>query len=58
MVVQIQGYKPSATAEKHHKMRPLELLRLHHERIEPWVLEQAGATFDRASEQGKLRAVT
>ena len=39
-------------------MRPLELLRLHHERIEPWVLEQAGATFDRASEQGKLRAVT
>ena len=27
VVAQIQGHKPSATAEKHYKVRPLELLR-------------------------------
>jgi integrase len=42
IVAQIQGHKPSATAEKHYKRRPLDLLRLHHERIEVWMLEQAG----------------
>jgi integrase len=42
VVAQIQGHKPSATAEKHYKRRPLELLRVHHEKIEAWVLEQAG----------------
>src|SRR3989339_1384652 len=29
VVAQIQGHKPSATAEKHYKVRPLELLRVH-----------------------------
>ena len=41
VVAQIQGHKPSATAEKHYKRRPLDLLRLHHERIETWLLEQS-----------------
>jgi integrase len=41
IVAQIQGHKPSATAEKHYRVRPLDLLRLHHERIEAWVLERA-----------------
>jgi len=41
VVAQIQGHKPSATAEKHYTVRPLELLALHHERIEAWILEQA-----------------
>jgi integrase len=40
VVAQIQGHKPSATAEKHYKRRPLDLLRLHHEKIEAWILEQ------------------
>lgn len=44
VVAQIQGHKPSATAEKHYKRRPLDLLRVHHERIEAWVLEQARIT--------------
>jgi len=57
VVAQIQGHKPSATAEKHYKVRPLELLRVHHERIEAWILEQAGVTFDAAVEPGKLRVV-
>ena len=57
VVAQIQGHKPSATAEKHYKVRPLELLRVHHERIEAWILEQAGVTFDRVAEPGRLRVV-
>jgi integrase len=57
VVAQIQGHKPSATAEKHYKVRPLELLRVHHEKIEVWILEQAGIVFDAKSEPGKLRVV-
>jgi integrase len=55
VVAQIQGHKPSATAEKHYTVRPLELLRLHHEKIEAWILEQAGIEFDRKAEPGALR---
>lgn len=49
VVAQIQGHKPSATAEKHYTVRPLDLLRLHHERIEAWILEQAGIEFESES---------
>lgn len=45
VVAQIMGHKPSATAEKHYTVRPLDLLRVHHERIEAWILEQAGVPF-------------
>ena len=58
VVAQIQGHKPSATAEKHYTVRPLELLRLHHERIEAWMLEQAGISFDAKAGQGPVRLVT
>lgn len=57
VVAQIMGHKPSATAEKHYTVRPLDLLRIHHERIEAWILEQAGVQFDAQAEPGKLRAV-
>ena len=57
VVAQIQGHKPSATAEKHYRVRPLDLLRVHHERIEAWILEQAGIAFDAQAEPGKLRVV-
>lgn len=36
------GHKPSATAEKHYKVRPLDLLRQWHVKIEAWILDQAG----------------
>ena len=49
VVAQIQGHKPSATAEKHYKRRPLDLLRVHHERIEAWILEQALIAFEPAA---------
>lgn len=57
VVAQIQGHKPSATAEKHYKVRPLELLRVHHEKIEAWILEQAGVAFRPQAVPGALRIV-
>lgn len=56
IVAQIQGHKPSATAEKHYTVRPLELLALHHNRIEAWILEQADIAFD-GKEPAKLRVI-
>ena len=57
VVAQIQGHKPSATAEKHYTVRPLELLALHHERIEAWILKQAGIVFEPKLKPNALRAV-
>ena len=57
VVAQIQGHKPSATAEKHYTVRPLELLRLHHEKIEAWMLEHAGIVFVGKTVPGAIRLV-
>lgn len=57
VVAQIQGHKPSATAEKHYTVRPLELLRVHHSRIEAWILEQAEINFEIQQEVPKLRLI-
>lgn len=57
VVAQIMGHKPSATAEKHYTVRPLDLLRLHHEKLVAWILEQADVPFDAKAEPGKLRVV-
>lgn len=56
VVAHLMGHKPSATAEKHYTVRPLDLLRIHHERIEAWMLEQAGVTFDATKGATLLRA--
>lgn len=45
IAAQIMGHKPSALAEKHYRRRPIDLLRMWHERIEAWMLEQAGIEF-------------
>ncbi len=58
VVAQIMGHKPSATAEKHYTVRPIDLLRIHHEKIEAWILEQAGIQFDASAVPGALRVVT
>lgn len=42
IVAQIQGHKPSAIAEKHYRRRPIDLLRMWHDKIEAWMLSQAG----------------
>jgi integrase len=49
VVAQVMGHKPSATAEKHYTVRPLELLAVHHNKIEAWMLEQAGIEFNPAA---------
>lgn len=54
---QIMGHKPSATAEKHYRVRPLDLLRMWHTKIETWILNEAGVTFEPAHEPGALRVV-
>jgi integrase len=55
VVAQIMGHKPSATAERHYKVRPLDQLRMWHTKIETWVLEQAGIVC--AAENPGLRVV-
>ena len=51
VVAQLMGHKPSATAEKHYTVRPLDLLRVHHERIEAWILEQSGIKMPTPTER-------
>lgn len=55
VVAQIMGHKPSATAEKYYKRRPLEMLREWHAKYEAWILERAGIEF--ASPEDGLREV-
>lgn len=56
VVAQIMGHSASAIAEKHYIVRPLDLLRMWHGRIEAWILEQARIDF--VPEQSGLRIVT
>ena len=49
---QIQGHAPQGVREQNYIRRPLDLLRVHHERIEAWILEQAGVTFEAAAPAG------
>lgn len=57
VVAQLMGHKPSATAEKHYTSRPLDLLRMHHQRIKAWMLEQARVALDAQQVAVPLRAV-
>ena len=54
---QIQGHAPQGVREQNYIRRPLDLLRVHHEKIEAWILAQAGVSFVAAGEPGKLRVV-
>lgn len=54
---QIQGHAPQGVREQNYIRRPLDLLRVHHEKIEAWILEQAGIVFDAKAEPGALRVV-
>lgn len=45
IVAQIMGHAPSATAERHYKRRPLDLLRVWHTKLEEWILDKAGVPF-------------
>lgn len=45
IVAQIMGHKPSATAEKHYTVRPIDLLRVWHSKYEQWILSQANVAI-------------
>lgn len=57
VVAQIMGHKPSATAEKHYRVRPLDLLRMWHTKIEASILGQAGIEQPPAQMAAALRTV-
>jgi integrase len=58
VVAQIMGHKPSATAEKHYRRRPIDLLRMWHSKIEGWILEQAGIEQPKPKAKPELKEVT
>jgi integrase len=55
-LAQVMGHRPSATAEG-YRPRSVDALRPYLEKVEAYVLEQAGVQFDRSAEPGKLRVV-
>jgi integrase len=55
IAAQIQGHAPQGVREQNYIRRPLDLLRMWHEKIEAWMLGQAGITFVPA--QAGLRIV-
>lgn len=59
VVAQIMGHKPSAIAEKHYTVRPLDLLRIWHSKYEAWLLKEGKVQFDHGPKEGKkLKAVS
>lgn len=58
IAAQIMGHKPSAIVEKHYKQRPLDLLRVWHERIEGWLLDMGGVSFQEAYSALHIRLVS
>ena len=58
IVAQVMGHKPSATAERHYRVRPLDLLRSWHIKLEEWILGQAGLSLPEQEErQEPLRLI-
>ena len=55
-IAQVMGHKPSATAEG-YRPRSVDALRPYLERIEAYILQQAGIKFDPKAEPGKLSVV-
>lgn len=51
VAAQIMGHKPSAIAEKHYIVRPLDMLRRWHTCIETWIVKQATTPFGDSQEQ-------
>ncbi|MFM0484187.1 integrase family protein [Paraburkholderia strydomiana] len=58
VVAQLMGHTASAIAEKHYRRRPLDLLRMWHDKIEVWMLGQAGIQFDAQQAKPALKVIT
>jgi hypothetical protein len=46
------GHKPSALAEKHYRRRPIDLLRMWHDKIEAWMLSEGAIVQFKAPTSG------
>ncbi len=57
VTAQIQGHVAQGAREKNYKRRPLDLLALHHRKIEESFLQWAGIVFELKPNQNALRAV-
>ncbi len=57
VIAQIMGHKPNATAEKHYKNRPIELLAVWHTKYEEWILEQANIDLPSKTLEPHLKVV-
>jgi integrase len=45
VAAQIQGHKPQGVREQNYVRRPVDLLRVHHEKLEAWLLAQGQVQF-------------
>jgi hypothetical protein len=52
------GHKPSAIAEKHYRVRPLDLLRMWHTKIEAWILQEASISVPTARQELQTAQMT
>ncbi len=57
VIAQIMGHKPSATAEKHYKVRQIDQLHIWHAKLETWILAEAGVVFTPPAAKGRLGVV-
>ena len=51
IAAQIQGHAPQGVREQNYVRRPVDLLRVWHDKIEAWMLEQAGVKFSPAPQR-------
>lgn len=54
VAAQIQGHAPQGVREQNYVRRPVDLLRVHHEKLETWLLGQAGVKFDPQAQRLQL----
>jgi len=54
---QIQGHAPQGVREQNYIRRPLDLLRVHHEAIERWMLSEAGIEQLSGAGWDRVRAI-
>ena len=54
---QIQGHAPQGVREQNYIRRPIDLLRMWHEKIEAWMLEHGGVPFTPQVQAQALRIV-
>lgn len=55
---QIQGHAPQGVREQNYIRRPLDLLRVHHEAIERWMLQEAGIDVLACNQKSRLRVAS